>query len=120
MNKVLDQVIDSLESLKGKNIISIPVSDLTDVTDHMVIVTGTSNRHVKSLAENAITELKKVGHPPLGSEGMEGGEWVLVDFGEVVLHVMQPHTREFYDLERLWTTSSQESGSKSANSDETA
>ncbi len=102
MSELCDQVIEALEDVKGKNIVTLNVSALTDVMDNMVIASGTSSRHVKSLAENAIVELKKQGYPPFGIEGMDDGEWVLVDFGDVVLHVMQPHIREFYDLERLW------------------
>ena len=104
MNEVAQLVNEALEDLKGNNIVNLDVSELTDVTDTMILASGTSNRHVKSLAENAIEQLKKNGHRPLGIEGLAEGEWVLVDFGDVVLHVMQPHIREFYDLERLWST----------------
>lgn len=97
-------VIKALEDLKGKNIVTLDVKHLTDVMDAMIIVSGTSNRHVKSLADNARMELKKAGYLHYGMEGEDAGEWVLVDFGGVVLHVMQPHIREFYDLERLWST----------------
>jgi ribosome-associated protein len=97
-------VIKAVEDLKGKNIITLDVKHLTDVMDTMIIVSGTSNRHVKSLADNARMELKKAGYLHYGMEGEDAGEWVLVDFGGIVLHVMQPHIREFYDLERLWST----------------
>jgi len=98
------RIIDALENLKGKDIVAMDVRKLTDVTDTLVIVSGTSNRHVKSLADNTIMEMKKAGHRAYGIEGNDAGEWVLVDFGDVVLHVMQPHIREFYDLEKLWST----------------
>lgn len=97
---------DALEELKGKNITTIDVRAMTDVTDYMLICTGTSNRHVKSLADNVALELKKQGNPARGIEGADQMtcEWALVDFGDVVVHVMLPDTREFYDLERLWST----------------
>lgn len=95
-------VIDALEDLKAVNTVSLDVSGLTDVMDHMIITSGTSSRHVKSLASNVGAEAKKVGVHPIGVEGNDVGEWVLVDFGDVVVHVMQPATRDFYDLERLW------------------
>jgi ribosome-associated protein len=97
-------IVKALEDLKGKNIVTLDVKHLTDVMDTLVIVSGTSNRHVKSLADNARMEMKKAGYLHYGMEGEDAGEWVLVDFGGVVLHVMQPHIREFYDLERLWST----------------
>ncbi len=98
------RVIDALENLKGKDIVTIDVRKLTDITDTLIVVSGTSNRHVKSLADNTMMEMKKAGHRAYGIEGNDAGEWVLVDFGDVVLHVMQPHIREFYDLEKLWST----------------
>jgi len=97
-------ITKALEDLKGKDIVTLDVKPLTDVMDTMIIVSGTSNRHVKSLADHARMELKKAGYLHYGMEGEDAGEWVLVDFGGVVLHVMQPHVREFYDLESLWST----------------
>ena len=75
---------------------------LSNVMDYLVISSGTSNRHVKSLAENVALEAKAAGNPALGIEGQDAAEWVLVDLGDVVVHVMLPATRDFYDLERLW------------------
>lgn len=95
-------VVDALEELKAVNTVTLDVSPLTDVTDFLVITSGTSSRHVKSLADHASVEVKKQGIKPMGSEGEDAGEWVLVDFGDVVLHVMLPATRDLYDLERLW------------------
>jgi ribosome-associated protein len=94
----------ALEDLKGRDIVSLDVRGLTSVTDHMVFCSGTSNRHVKSLANNVEVEAKKHGARLLGSEGQLEGEWVLVDFGDVIVHVMLPETRAFYDLERMWST----------------
>jgi ribosome-associated protein len=96
-------VLTALEDLKGIQINSLDVRELTDVMDYLVIASGSSNRHVKSLADNVSVEAKKQGVRPLGIEGMNGAEWVLVDFGDVVVHVMLPATRDFYDLERLWS-----------------
>ena len=95
-------VVDALDDLKAVNTVTLDVTGLTDVMDYLVITSGTSNRHVKSLADNVCMEAKKQGVRPLGVEGEAAGEWVLVDFGDVVLHVMLPATRDFYDLERLW------------------
>jgi len=95
-------VVDALDDLKAVNTVTLDVTGLTDVMDYLVITSGTSNRHVKSLADNVCMEAKKQGMRPLGVEGEAAGEWVLVDFGDVVVHVMLPATRDFYDLERLW------------------
>jgi ribosome-associated protein len=96
-------VVASLEDLKAINTVTLNVSGLTDVMDYLVITSGTSNRHVKSLADHVSVEAKKQGVRPLGMEGEDAGEWVLVDLGDVVVHVMLPATRDFYDLERLWS-----------------
>ena len=97
-----DAVVAALDDLKGLNIVDINVGEYSDVTDYMVIASGSSNRHVKALAENVTDHLRKQDVRPLGVEGTDGAEWVLVDFGEVVVHVMLPAPRDFYDLERLW------------------
>ncbi|MCV6628039.1 MAG: ribosome silencing factor [Cellvibrionaceae bacterium] len=96
-------VINALEDLKGQDIVCMDVTELSDVMDTLVIVTGTSNRHVKSLANNVVLDLKKAGEPPIGVEGLETGDWVLVDFGSIVVHVMLEQSRRFYDLEKLWS-----------------
>ena len=94
---------EALDDLKGQEVISIDVTGLSDVMDTLIIASGTSSRHVKSLADNVIEELKKHDLRPIGVEGMESADWVLVDYGSTVLHVMLPQSREFYDLEALWT-----------------
>ncbi|MEL7045661.1 MAG: ribosome silencing factor [Pseudomonadota bacterium] len=101
---LLAGVEEALADLKAVNSVTIDVHELSNVMDYLVICTGTSNRHVKSLAENVVKMAKGAGQPPLGVEGQDAGEWVLVDLGDVVVHVMLPATRDFYDLERLWTT----------------
>lgn len=99
-----DQLVAALEDLKGQDIVSLDVSELTSITDFMVIVSGTSNRHVKALVDAVVEAAKASGNPPLGVEGRESMEWVLLDAGDVLVHVMQKEAREFYDLERLWTS----------------
>jgi len=103
LEEIQKLVIDSLEDLKAINIVELDVSKQTDVTDSMIIATGTSTRHVKALAENVIADAKKAGSPALGSEGEPNADWVLVDLGDVVVHIMLAETRELYDLEKLWT-----------------
>ncbi len=95
-------VVEALDDMKAVNTVTLDVTELTDVMDYLVVTSGTSNRHVKSLADNVCMEAKKQGLRALGVEGEDAGEWVLVDFGDVVVHVMLPATRDFYDLERLW------------------
>lgn len=94
--------VTALEDLKGQDIVVLDVQPLTTVTDTMVVCTGSSNRHVKSLAQSVVESAKENGHRPLGVEGTEQGEWVLVDLGGVVVHVMQAQARAFYQLEKLW------------------
>lgn len=101
---LLDLVLDALDELKAKNVAQLNVRGLTSVADDMVIASGTSNRHVKALADNVLEKAKGAGYRPLGTEGERGSEWILVDLGDVIVHLMLPATREFYDLERLWKT----------------
>ncbi|CAA0108753.1 Ribosomal silencing factor RsfS [BD1-7 clade bacterium] len=96
-------VIQALEDLKGKDIKVLDVAALTSMTDKMVVVSGTSNRHVKALANNIVMDAKKAGTQPVGVEGDDVGEWVLVDLGDLLIHVMLPEIRGFYDIERLWS-----------------
>lgn len=105
MSKILSEVIDqALHDLKGQEITVLDVTKLSNVMDTLVIVTGTSNRHVKSLASNVVLDCKKAGFQPIGVEGIDAGDWTLVDFGDTVVHVMLQSAREFYDLEKLWST----------------
>ena len=97
--------VAALEDLKGLDIKVLDVRELTPITDHMVICTGTSNRHVKSLAENVMDKAKQKGYRPIGVEGLNEGEWVLVDLNGVLVHVMQAQPRLFYQLEKLWDMS---------------
>lgn len=93
---------NSMNDMKAVDIRVLDVSALTSITDFMVIASGTSDRHVRSIADRVVEHAKKAGHAALGVEGHEYGEWVLVDLGDVVVHVMQPATRDFYKLENLW------------------
>lgn len=96
-------VREAIDDLKAENIVELDVRDKTSVTDIIMVCSGTSSRHVKSIAQNVITECKQAGVQPLGVEGEEQAEWVLVDLGDVVVHVMQKQVRNFYDLESLWS-----------------
>jgi len=104
--------LKALDDLKGLDIVEYDVRELTAVTDVMIIASGTSARHVKSLADAVVMACKKAGVLPVGVEGEREGEWVLVDLGDVVVHVMQPRIREFYALEKLWSVT-EESREKS-------
>ena len=97
-----DIVIEALENLKAKDISVLDVTDRTSVTDFMILASGTSGRHLRSLAESVVKEVKDRGIRDAKVEGADSSDWILVDLGDVVVHVMMPATREFYDLERLW------------------
>ena len=96
-------VVQILEDMKAQDVKVLDVRQLTDVTDIMVIASGTSVRHVKSMAYRVRDEAReKTGVRPIGVEGEDQGDWVLIDLGDVVVHIMRPESREYYDLERLW------------------
>jgi ribosome-associated protein len=98
-----DVVLQTLDDMKAKDVVVLDVRGKTSITDIMIVASGTSDRHVKSIAESVAFKAKQAGETPLGSEGISEGEWALVDLNGVVVHVMQPKVRDFYHLERLWS-----------------
>ncbi|WP_269914898.1 ribosome silencing factor [Acinetobacter sp. HY1485] len=104
----LKVIHEALADVKAKDILELDVSDISNVADAIVIASGTSTRHVKALADNVADEARKAGFRPLGVEGERDAEWILVDLGYVVVHVMLPTARKFYDLESLWRSNTPE------------
>ena len=104
---LLQTVLDAVAELKARDVVEIDVRGKSSVTDFMVVASGTSTRHVKSIADEVVRFAKTLDVQPLGVEGEREAEWVLVDLGDVVVHVMLPRIREFYALERLWTVGDQ-------------
>jgi ribosome-associated protein len=96
-------ILDALEDAKAREVVVLDVRKVAMFTDYMIIASGTSNRHVVAVADNVIEQLGEHRRKPSGVEGMEGGDWVLIDFGDVVVHVMRAQTRDFYNLEKLWS-----------------
>ncbi len=96
-------IIDALDDVKARDIVKLDVRDMTTVTDYMIVASGTSSRHVKALVDNVAEKARASGHRPIGVEGEAGGEWVLLDLQDALVHVMLPKVREFYNLERLWS-----------------
>ena len=97
----------ALEDMKAKEVVTIDVRGRSTVTDYMMVASGTSKRHVASVAQEVLDKLKAQGIQPIGVEGQDVGDWVLVDVGSVIVHVMMPDARSFYDIERLWSVASE-------------
>jgi len=100
--RLRDLAVAALEDVKGQNLVVLDVRGRTSITDFMVLATGNSRRQVKALAESVVEAAREAGYRPLGVEGAEVAEWILVDLGDVLVHVMQPQVREFYRLENVW------------------
>ena len=98
-------VLEALDEIKAEEVVTLDVQGQTDIADLMVVASGQSKRQIKALAANVVEHAKAAGCRPLGVEGEEDGEWVLVDLGDVIVHFMQPEVRALYDLERLWSLS---------------
>ena len=101
---VLETVLASLDDSKAEDIISIDIQGKSSLADHMVVASGRSNRHVAAVADHLLKALKDAGHPPARIEGLAGADWVLIDGGDVIVHIFRPEVREFYNLEKMWLT----------------
>jgi len=101
-------IVDTLNEMKAYDVTVLNVRDLTSFTDTMIIATGQSERQVKALANKVLEEIKRSHHEILGVEGIEQGQWALLDFGDAILHVMRPDTRNYYQLEKLWSVNDRE------------
>jgi ribosome silencing factor RsfS/YbeB/iojap len=98
-------VLDALADMKALDVKLLDVRGLTDIADSMVIASGTSDRHVRSVAQRVVEKTKQAGFRPHGVEGQQDGDWVLIDLSEMIVHIMLPRVREFYGLEKLWDLS---------------
>ena len=108
--KLAELIVTALEELKAMDIETLNVSKLTSITDYMIIASGRSDRQVKALADKVIEAAKENNIQPLGVEGKQQGEWILVDLGDVIVHIMHPSARLYYQLEKLWSPENQQSG----------
>ena len=100
--ELADLVVEALDDVKAVDIRTIDVRPLTTMTDYMIIASGRSDRQVRAMADSVTERAKGAGVRPLGVEGEKGGDWVLIDLGDVIVHAMQPDARDFYQLEKLW------------------
>ena len=101
--KIIDLILSTLDDAKALDVIVFEVSKLTSISDYMIIASGRSSRQVNSMAEKVIETSKENDLKPLGTEGKKEGDWVLVDLGDIIVHIMHPDTREYYQLEKLWS-----------------
>lgn len=103
VNDLVKAIEASLDDDKADDIVTIPLTGKCSFADAMIVASGRSGRHVASLASNLQDKLKQDGHVPLSIEGMETGDWVLIDMGDVIVHLFKPETREFYNIEKMWS-----------------
>lgn len=106
--RALELVLTSVEDSKGEDIVSINIAGKSALGDYMVVVTGRSNRHVSAIADHLLRDLKDEGFGPARVEGLEVGDWVLIDTGDVIIHVFRPEIREFYNIEKMWAAPDEE------------
>lgn len=120
LRKLQKIVVDALEDVKATDIEVINVTKLTSLFDRVIIASGSSNRQTRALANNVQEKVKEAGGEVLSTEGEESGEWVLVDLGDIVVHVMQPAVRAYYNLEELWATTPARRGKLMADTEASA
>jgi ribosome-associated protein len=114
-DKLLKLVLDELDDRKGLQITTLDVREKTNFTDYMVVVTGTSNRHLMSMCEHVITKVEENGVQPLGLEGGPSADWVLLDLGDVIVQAFTDQARNYYQLEKLWSIDSPKAMEKQAS-----
>lgn len=95
-------ITETIENMKGRDIVTLHITEKSDFADYMIIASGNSGRHVKSIAQSLVTECRSKGLEPIGVEGVDVGEWALVDLGDAVIHIMTDDARDTYQLEQLW------------------
>ena len=103
--KLINQIMSNLDDNKALDINSLSLKGKSDIADYLIIATGTSNRHVSSLAEKTVDDLKKNNIKNINTEGLDKGDWVLIDGGDVIIHLFREEVRDFYDIEKLWSSS---------------
>ncbi len=107
MTRLLKVITRTMQDLKATDMQTYHVEPITSITDYMVVASGRSARQVQAIAERITETTKQHGYRPLGIEGQQQGEWILLDFGDVIAHIMQPATRRYYQLEKLWAVDNQ-------------
>lgn len=108
--RALQAVLSSLEDSKAEDIVTIDIAGKSALGDYMVVVSGRSSRHVAAICDHLITDLKDEGYGSARVEGLEAGDWVLIDTGDIIVHVFRPEIREFYNIEKMWAAPDMEEG----------